>query len=43
MEEAPYAGDDWVFRRIDELARDELITVTAGGIELTPAGRTLLG
>lgn len=41
MEEAPYAGDDWVFRRIDELARGDgaLLTTTAAGIELTPAGR----
>jgi hypothetical protein len=44
MEEAPYAGDAWVFRRIDELARgaDALLVATPAGFELTPAGRAAL-
>jgi len=44
MEEAPYAGDSWVFRRIEELTRgdDALLTPTAVGIELTPAGHAYL-
>ena len=37
MEEAPYSGDDWIYERIDELARREspLLASTASGIVLT--------
>ena len=40
MEEARYTGDTWLFRRIEELATgdDPLLTSTAGGFALTPAG-----
>ncbi len=44
MEEAPYAGDTWIFRRIGELARRDPPLVTAGDrLALTPAGRSALG
>ena len=45
MEEAPYAGDSWVYRRIDELVRREqpLLTRGAGGLRLTTAGQAALG
>jgi hypothetical protein len=41
MEEAPYLGDSWVFRRIDGLAQGErpLLATSDGGLELTPEGR----
>jgi hypothetical protein len=44
MEEAPYAGDTWTFRRIDGLAQGDgaLLLATPGGFELTPAGRAAL-
>jgi Domain of unknown function (DUF1835) len=44
MEEAPYTGDDWLFRRIEELAAggDPLLTSTADQFALTPAGRAAL-
>ena len=45
MEEAPYMGDSWVFRRIDDLAQSDpaLLVAGAGGLELTSAGRLALG
>ena len=45
MEEAPFAGDTSVLRRIDELSRggDALLAVTSDGFELTPAGRAAIG
>lgn len=44
MEEAPYVGDTWLFRRIDDLATGDhpLLTTTADRLDLTPAGRAAL-
>jgi hypothetical protein len=44
MEEAPYLGDSWVFRRIDGLAQGEhpLLATSGDGLELTPGGRQAL-
>jgi hypothetical protein len=44
MEEAPYAGDSWTFRRADELvSRDRpLLARGADGLRLTPAGQVAL-
>jgi hypothetical protein len=44
MEEAPYLGDSWVFRRIDELAQRErpLLSVSNDRLELTPEGQKAL-
>ena len=44
MEEAPYMGDTWLWRRIDELAGGErpLLARVAGRLELTPEGRAAL-
>jgi hypothetical protein len=46
MEEAPYEGDSWVFRRIDRLAGGDrpLLTLAEGRLGLTPEGaRALAG
>ena len=45
MEEAPYSGDTWIFRRIDDLAAatPPLLAATADGLALTPDGRAALG
>ncbi|HEY3613946.1 MAG TPA: hypothetical protein VGK92_09585 [Gaiellales bacterium] len=44
MEEAPYMGDSWLWRRLAELARRDrpLLATGAGGLELTAAGRLAL-
>jgi hypothetical protein len=44
MEEAPYLGDDWLFRRIGELALGErpLLALSENQLELTPEGRRAL-
>jgi hypothetical protein len=44
MEAAPYMGDSWVFRRIDDLVHRErpLLTFAANQLELTPDGRVAL-
>jgi hypothetical protein len=44
MEEAPYMGDFWLFRRIHELAQGEraLVAVAATELELTPEGQRVL-
>jgi hypothetical protein len=44
MEEAPYEGDSWVFRRIDRLARGDrpLLTLVEGRLGLTPEGEQAL-
>jgi len=44
MEEAPYMGDTWLWRRIDELAGGErpLLERNGGRLELTPEGRAAL-
>jgi hypothetical protein len=44
MEEAPYLGDSWVFRRIDELAQGErpLLARSQDQLDLTPEGRKAL-
>jgi hypothetical protein len=44
MEEAPYLGDRWVFRRIDELTAGERPLLARGeeGLALTAAGRNQL-
>jgi hypothetical protein len=44
IEQAPYMGDSWVWRRIDELASGErpLLSRAAGRLELTPEGRAAL-
>jgi hypothetical protein len=44
MEEAPYAGDSWIFRRIDDLVgRDRPLLGRDGNrLVLTPAGRAAL-
>jgi Domain of unknown function (DUF1835) len=44
MEEAPYLGDSWVFRRIDELvqSRRPLLVRSDNQLELTAAGQTAL-
>ncbi len=41
MEEAPYSGDTWMFKRIDDLvsAAPPLLRVTTRGLTLTPEGR----
>ena len=44
MEEAPYSGDSWIYKRIDDLAAAAPPLLTGGdAIELTPAGRAALG
>jgi hypothetical protein len=43
MEEAPYSGDDWIFKRIDDLASRGLLTATASGLALTPEGEAAAG
>jgi hypothetical protein len=44
MEEAPYAGDSWTFRRVDELVGCDrpLLARGADGLRLTPAGQAAL-
>ena len=44
MEEAPYLGDTWVFRRIDALAQGEhpLLVRTEGRLGLTAEGHRAL-
>jgi hypothetical protein len=44
MEEAPYMGDSWLFRRIHDLAQGErpLLAVRATQLELTPEGHEVL-
>jgi hypothetical protein len=44
MEEAPYLGDSWVFRRIDDLARGErpLLSVSDDRLALTSEGQRAL-
>lgn len=44
MEEAPYMGDTWLWRRIDELVAAEppLLTRASGRLELTAEGRAEL-
>ncbi|MDX6597570.1 MAG: hypothetical protein QOE87_1457 [Gaiellales bacterium] len=44
MEEAPYSGDSWTFKRIDDLASGDrpLLVSTACGLALTPAGQAAL-
>ena len=44
MEEAPYMGDTWLWRRIDELAAADppLLTRASGSLEPTPEGRAEL-
>jgi hypothetical protein len=44
MEEAPYLGDSWVFRRIDDLvqSRRPLLARSDDQLELTPAGQMAL-
>jgi hypothetical protein len=44
MEEAPYEGDSWVFRRIDRLAQGDrpLLTLAEGRLGLTPEGERAL-
>jgi hypothetical protein len=44
MEQAPYMGDSWFFRRIDELAGGDrpLLISIAGRLELTADGRAAL-
>ena len=44
MESAPYLGDSWVYRRIDELvqSRRPLLARSASQLELTPAGQAAL-
>jgi hypothetical protein len=43
MEEAPYSGDTWIFKRIDDLAAGAPPLLTTGeGIELTSHGREAL-
>jgi hypothetical protein len=43
MEEAPYSGDDWIFKRVDELASNRLLTSTSDGLALTVAGEAAAG
>jgi hypothetical protein len=43
MEEAPYSGDSWIFKRIDELVRSRLLTSTAAGLALTAEGEAVAG
>ena len=43
MEEAPYSGDTWIFRRIDDLARRGLLASTASGLAVTPEGEAAAG
>jgi hypothetical protein len=42
MEEAPYSGDSWIFKRIDDLTSAELLTASGSGLSLTPEGETAL-
>ena len=44
MEEAPFSGDTWIFKRIDDLAAGALpmLEETASGLALTPEGRATL-
>ena len=44
MEEAPYSGDSWIFKRIGDLAActPPLLETTAGGLALTADGRAAL-
>ncbi|MDP9256126.1 MAG: hypothetical protein M3Q31_06170, partial [Actinomycetota bacterium] len=44
MESAPYLGDSWVFRRIDELVQGDapLLARSEDQLELTPAGQAAL-